>query len=131
MYNPTVVEHFSQPRNVGRIEDADGVGRVDDRATDNLVTMYLKLDGALVVDARFRTLGCSACVAASSVATELVLGRSLVSALDVDAAAIVAALGGLPPDTLYCAELVARTLRLAAEEAGARGRPYDSTGKPR
>src|SRR3712207_8652202 len=97
MYSLTAVEHFSRPRNVGRIEDADGVGRVDDRATDNLVTIYLKLDGARVGTARFRTFGCSACIAASSVATELVQGRPSAFALQIDAERIAAALDGLPP----------------------------------
>jgi nitrogen fixation NifU-like protein len=118
VYGPIVVEHFSRPRNVGRIDDADGVGRVDDRATDNLITIYLKLAGTRVAAARFRTLGCSACIAASSVATELVQGRPLAVALRVDAAAILAALGGLPPDKAHCAELAARALRQAAETAG-------------
>src|SRR5687767_7753379 len=103
MYNPTVVEHFSHPRNVGRIVDADGVGRVDDRPTDNLVTIYLKLAGPRVVAARFRTLGCSACIAASSVATELLTGRLLAAALELDAAQILAALGDLPPEKRHCA----------------------------
>ncbi len=117
MYGPTVVEHFSRPRNVGRIEDADGVGRVDDRVTDNLVTIYVKLDGRRIEAARFRTLGCSACVAASSVATELVAGRSLDEALAIDASAILTALGGLPSDKQHCAELAARALQLALEMA--------------
>jgi len=117
VYSPTVVEHFSRPRNVGRIEDADGVGRVDDRASDNLVTIYVKLGGGRVEAVRFRTLGCSACVAASSVATELVAGRSLDDALAIDARAILSALGGLPGDKQHCAALAARALRQAVEMA--------------
>lgn len=117
MYGPTVVDHFSHPRNVGRIEDADGVGRVDDRGSDNLITIYVKLDGRRIGAARFRTLGCSACVAASSVATELVAGRSPDEALAIDAGAILTALGGLPADKQHCAELAAHALQLALEQA--------------
>ena len=117
MYNPTVVDHFSHPRNIGRIEDADGIGRVDDRATDNLITIYLKLDGPRVAAARFRTLGCSACIAASSVATELLEGRTLAEAQQLDAPAILAALGGLPADKEHCADLAAHALGQAVEMA--------------
>ena len=117
LYTPTAVDHFSRPRNVGRLDDADGVGRVDDRVTDNLVTIYLKLAERRVAQARFRTFGCSACVAASSIATELVQGRPLSEAATVDAAAILGALGGLPPGRVHCAKLVARALREAVDEA--------------
>lgn len=121
MYGPGVVEHFSRPRNVGRLDDADGIGRVDDPATDNLITLYVRLDGPRVGAVRFRTLGCSACVAASSVATELIDGRSLSDALNVDAGTILSALGGLPPDKHHCAHLAARALREALEMAARRG----------
>ena len=120
LYSPTVVEHFSRPRNVGRLEGADGIGRVDDRATDNLITIYLRLDGPRVVEARFRTLGCSACIAASSVATELIRGLPLAEALRTRARAILEALGGLPPDKAHCARLVARAVRAAAKMASER-----------
>ncbi len=109
-YTPTTIDHFSRPRNLGRLDDADGVGRVDDRATDNLITIYLKVEHGRVAEARFRTFGCSACVAASSIATELVRGRSVEGAQMVDASQIAAALGGLPPGKGHCAELVARAL---------------------
>jgi nitrogen fixation NifU-like protein len=117
LYTPTTVDHFSHPRNVGRLEDADGVGRVDDRATDNLITIYLKLADARVAVARFRTFGCSACIAASSIATELVQGHPLAEVAQIDAAAILDALGGLPPDKQHCADLAARALKQAVELA--------------
>jgi nitrogen fixation NifU-like protein len=110
LYTPTTIDHFRRPRNLGRLDDANGVGRIDDRATDNLITIYLKLEHGRVSDARFRTFGCSACVAASSIATELVRGRSVEGAEIVDAALISAALGGLPSGKKHCAELVARAL---------------------
>lgn len=110
MYTPIVVDHFTHPRNVGQVDDADGIGQVDDPATDTIVSISIKLDGRRIDAARFRTLGCSACVAASSLATELVRGRTLADASRLDRAAILEALGGLPPEMAYCTDLVARAL---------------------
>src|SRR5215207_9791670 len=116
-YAPITVEHFQHPRNVGRIADADGVGRVDDAARETTISLYVKLDAAgRVVRATFRTFGCSACIAASSMATELLVGRATVesdtgavlSAIELDAA-----LGGLPEEKRYCAALVAEAARRA------------------
>ena len=113
LYSQKTVEHFTRPRNVGRLEDADGVGRAEDRATDNLIQIYVKVAGGRVIAARFRTFGCSACVAASSAATELLQDQTVAEASSLDAAAILEALGGLPPDKTHCAELAARALREA------------------
>lgn len=113
LFTPTTIDHFSRPRNLGRLDDANGVGRIDDRTTDNLVTIYVKLERGWVVEARFRTFGCSACVAASSIATELARGRSVQDAVMVDASRISVALGGLPTGKQYCADLVARALGAA------------------
>ena len=121
MYTPTALDHVSHPRNLGRLDDADGVGSVDDRETDNLVTIYLKVAERRVALTRFRTFGCTGCIAASSIATELVQGRPLAEVGAIDAAAILAALGGLPPDQTYCAELVARALRDAVAMASGGG----------
>jgi nitrogen fixation protein NifU and related proteins len=120
MYSETTVDHFTRPRNVGRIDDADGVGQVDDRTTDNLITIYLKVDAGRVVLARFRTFGCSACIAASSVVTELAQGMALPDIGRVDSAAILDALDGLPAGKEHCAELAAEALRLAAKDAAVR-----------
>ena len=102
-FSATTVEHFQNPRNVGRLEGADAVGRVDDVATDTMVEIYVKLDAGRVVRATFRTFGCSACIAASSIATELLVGRDE----RPQAAELDTALGGLPDDKRYCADLVA------------------------
>ncbi|MDQ3812244.1 MAG: iron-sulfur cluster assembly scaffold protein [Chloroflexota bacterium] len=108
-YAALTVEHFQHPRNVGRLVEADAVGRVDDAASDTTVTIYVKRTAGTISRATFRTLGCSACIAASSVATELLVGRATpLSADDIDAA-----LGGLPADKRYCAELVAEATRRA------------------
>ena len=124
-YGPIVAEHVNNPRNLGKIDNADGVGTVDDPSTDTLITLYLKLAAGpdnrpLVAEARFRALGCSGCIATGSIATELAMGRSLDDALALGAAAINAALGdGLPPEQRYCADLAAQALHQALEAATA------------
>jgi NifU-like protein involved in Fe-S cluster formation len=108
-FSATTVEHFQHPRNVGRLEGADAIGRVDDVETDTMVQIYVKLDAGRVVQATFRTFGCSACIAASSIATELLVGRDTApSAAELDTA-----LGGLPADKRYCVDLVAEAARRA------------------
>ena len=106
-YSATTVDHFQHPRNVGRLTDADAVGRVDDAETDTMVEIYVKVDAGVITRATFRTFGCSACIAASSIATELLLGR----ARPLTAEEIDRALGGLPDDKHYCAALVADASR--------------------
>src|SRR5439155_22900452 len=92
VYSPTTLEHFRNPRNVGRLPNANAVGRVDDRETENLVAIYLRIEEGRVVAARFRTLGCSACIAASSMVTVLAQGRTLHDASTITAEAILEAL---------------------------------------
>jgi len=109
-YSAVTIDHFQHPRNVGRLADANRSGRVDDAASETTITLYLKFGADGVVErATFRTFGCSACVAASSVATELLAGRTeALNAADIDAA-----LDRLPDDKRYCAELVAEASRRA------------------
>jgi len=106
-YSQTTVDHFQHPRNVGRMLDADRTGRVDDGPTETTVTLYVKIVDGQVSRASFRTFGCSACIAASSIATELLVGRTE----PLSAAEIDRALGGLPDDKHYCAALVADASR--------------------
>jgi NifU-like protein involved in Fe-S cluster formation len=100
---------------VGRLADADGVGRVDDPARETTIAIYVRLapDGQTVERATFRTFGCSACVAASSMATELLIGHGRAEAATLSADALNDALGGLPLDKRYCAELAAEAVRRA------------------
>ncbi|MCC6174570.1 MAG: iron-sulfur cluster assembly scaffold protein [Chloroflexi bacterium] len=125
MYGSRVVDHFSNPRNLGRLDDPDGVGQVEDATSDTFLTVYLKLDRrhsreAVIVDARFRALGCSACIATGSIVTELAIGSTLDEALLVDSAAIEAALEyGIPEKQHYCVELAARALRKALDAVSA------------
>ena len=113
-YTAVTVDHFQRPRNVGRLADADAVGQVEDAARETTIAMYVRFaaDGR-VERATFRAFGCSACVAASSMATELLVGRDRAQAAALTADAVDAALGGLPPDKRYCAELAAEAVRRA------------------
>src|SRR5690349_12335347 len=117
-YGPVVADHVSNPRNLGKLDDADGVGRVDDPTSDTLLTLYFKLDqrpdGQRVAAARFRALGGSGCIATGSIATELAAGHTLDEIRAVDGAAISRALAdGLPPEQRYCADLAATALQRA------------------
>ena len=112
-YSPTTVEHFRHPRNVGRLDDANAIGTVDDHATENLITIYLRIESGRIAAARFRTFGCSACIAASSMATELVSNRTLAEASMIDTEALLLALDGLPETKRHCAELTAQALAAA------------------
>lgn len=115
-YAAATVDHFQHPRNVGRMHDADAFGYVDDPTTETTISIYVKMDAGRVARASFRTFGCSACVAASSMATTLVSERPLADALAVTAAAVDDALGGLPPDKRYCAELAAEAMLRALRQ---------------
>ena len=125
MYGPVVTDHFRNPRNLGRLEQPDGVGQVDDPGTDTFLTINVKLErsaasGPIVAEARFRALGCSACIATGSIATELARGRAVTEVLAIDADAIMAALEqGIPDDQRYCADLAARALHQALTSAQA------------
>jgi len=113
-YSATTVDHFQHPRNVGRLAGADAVGRVDDAETDTMVQIFVRLAAGRVLRATFRTFGCSACIAASSICTELLVGRDTApTAIELNAA-----LGGLPEDKRYCADLVARAAHAALTTSG-------------
>lgn len=105
------IDHFQNPRNIGRLAEFDAFGRVDDAATDTMVSFYVKFDGSRVARVTFRTFGCSACIAASSLATELLVGRVVSSGLSAEE--LDAALGGLPGDKRYCLDLVVEAARQA------------------
>lgn len=125
MYGPVVTDHFQNPRNLGRLAQPDGVGQVDDVGTDTFMTVNVTLDTsavgrATVAEASFRALGCSACIATGSMATELARGRTVEDALAIDAATIMDALEyGIPNDQRYCADLAARALHQALTAATA------------
>ena len=96
LYSEKVLDHFSNPRNVGEIEDADGVGEIGNAKCGDIMKMYLKIDDNIITDAKFKTFGCGAAVATSSMATELIKGKSIDDALKLTNQAVVEALDGLP-----------------------------------
>jgi nitrogen fixation protein NifU and related proteins len=114
-FSATTIDHFQHPRNIGRMADADGFGRVNDAETDTMVSLYVKFAGDSVAAATFRTFGCSACIAASSIATELLIGRDRSKPMSVEE--LDRALGGLPQDKRYCLDFVVEAARLALAAA--------------
>jgi len=115
VYNATVVEHATNPRNVGALDDADGVGADGNPVYGNLVRVYLRVAEGRIVAARFKAFGCSATIAAASMVTELAAGASLAAARALDARAVEEALGGLPPEKRHCAAVAAGALQRALE----------------
>jgi nitrogen fixation NifU-like protein len=105
------MDHFMNPRNVGMIEDADGVGRTGNPVCGDLMEMSIKIDGDVISDIKFRTFGCGAAIATSSMATELIKGKSIDEALEISNRAIAEALDGLPPIKMHCSVLAAEALR--------------------
>lgn len=116
MYSEKVLEHFRNPRNVGRITDADGVGKVGNPICGDVMVMYLKIQNGRVEDAKFETFGCGAAIATSSIATELVKGKTLEEALQITNQAVAEALGGLPPHKMHCSVLAEKAIRAAIED---------------
>ena len=110
-YSTKVMDHFMNPRNVGVIEDADGVGRAGNPVCGDLMEMSIKIQDDVITDIKFRTFGCGAAIASSSMATELIKGKSIDEALGISNRAIAEALEGLPPIKMHCSVLAAEALR--------------------
>ena len=114
MYSEKVMDHFSNPRNVGEIEDPSGVGTVGNAKCGDIMRMYLDIDdNGIIQDAKFKTFGCGAAVATSSMATELVKGRTVTQALEVTNKAVMEALDGLPPVKVHCSLLAEEAIHAA------------------
>jgi nitrogen fixation protein NifU and related proteins len=116
MYNERVVDHFSNPRNVGTIEDADAVGETGSFKCGDTMTLYLKVTDGRIDDVRFQTYGCGAAIASSSMLTEMVKGKTLDEALKITNQDVADELGGLPPLKLHCSNLAADALHNAIED---------------
>lgn len=113
-YTDEVMDHFANPRNVGEIADADGVGEVGNAKCGDIMKIYLKVsDDDIIEDVKFKTFGCGAAIATSSMVTELVKGKKLTEALAVTNAAVAEALGGLPPVKMHCSNLAADAMHAA------------------
>ena len=105
MYNEKVIEVFSNPKNVGVIENADGVGTVGNATCGDIMKIYLKIDNGVITDAKFQTFGCAAAIATSSTATEMIKGKTVEEAEKLTNAAVVESLGGLPAQKMHCSVL--------------------------
>jgi len=115
-YTELVMEHFMNPRNVGVIEDPDGVGKVGNPICGDLMEMMIKVHDGRIADIKFRTFGCGAAIATSSIATEMVMGQSLEEAGRLTRQQVAEALGGLPPQKMHCSNLAAEALHAALED---------------
>ena len=115
MYNKTVLDHFSNPRNVGVIENADGFAQVESPVHNDLIELYIRVGEGRLVDVKYRVRGCVAAIASTSMASEMAKGLSIDTAADLTAEQVAAALGGLPETKIECSVLAPRALRLAVE----------------
>jgi nitrogen fixation NifU-like protein len=119
------MDHFMNPRNVGVLEDADGVGRAGNPVCGDLMEMSVKIQGDVIADIKFRTFGCGAAIATSSMATELIKGKTIDDALEISNRAIAEALDGLPPIKMHCSVLAAEALRATLADYYTRQGQYD------
>ena len=117
MYSEKVIDHFSNPRNVGEIENADGVGTVGNAKCGDIMRIFLDIDeNQIVRDAKFKTFGCGAAIATSSMATEMIKGKTLKEALKLTNKAVAEALDGLPPVKMHCSLLAEEAVKAAVED---------------
>jgi len=116
IYTEKVMEHFQNPRNVGEIANADGVGTVGNAACGDIMKIYIKVDDDRIVDAKFKTFGCGAAIATSSMCTEMVKGKTIEEALAITREQVAEELGGLPPVKMHCSNLAADALHAAIKE---------------
>ncbi|MDR0396044.1 MAG: Fe-S cluster assembly scaffold protein NifU [Oscillospiraceae bacterium] len=116
MYTQQVMDHFMNPRNVGEIDGASGVGTVGNAKCGDIMRMFLQVEDGVIQDVKFKTFGCGAAIATSSMATELVKGKTLAEALKLTNKAVAEALGGLPPVKIHCSLLAEQAIKAAVED---------------
>ncbi|MBR3870110.1 MAG: Fe-S cluster assembly scaffold protein NifU [Clostridia bacterium] len=122
LYSEKVMDHFKNPRNVGIIEDADGVGEVGNAKCGDIMKIYLKIENDIITDVKFNTFGCGSAIASSSMATELIMGKPLSQALELTNKAVAEALDGLPAHKLHCSVLAEEAIKSAIKDY------YDKNG---
>ena len=115
-YSLKVMDHFANPRNVGEIPDADGIGKVGNPVCGDIMNMYIKVENNVITDVKFKTFGCGAAIATSSMATELVKGKTIEEALKLTNKAVAEALGGLPKVKMHCSVLAEEAIRSAVND---------------
>lgn len=113
LYSDKVLDHFSNPRNVGVLEDANGIGEIGNAKCGDIMRMYLKIEDNIIKDVKFKTFGCGAAVATSSIATEMIKGKTIEEALKVTNKAVVEALDGLPASKIHCSVLAEEAIKSA------------------
>jgi nitrogen fixation NifU-like protein len=116
MYSEKVMDHFMNPRNVGEIENPDGVGEVGNAKCGDIMKIFLKIENNIIVDVKFKTFGCGAAIASSSMATEMIKGKTVDEALAVTNKAVAEALDGLPPVKMHCSVLAEEAIKAAIED---------------
>ena len=130
-YSEVVMDHFMNPRNVGVIENADGVGEVGNAKCGDIMKIYLKIENEIIVDVKFETFGCGSAIASSSMATEMIKGKSIHDALSLTNTAVAEALDGLPAHKLHCSVLAEEAIKNALKDYFDRnGIPYDHSQFP-
>lgn len=122
LYSDKVMDHFQHPRNVGKLDDADGIGEVGNAKCGDIMRMYIKVDEGIITDCKFNTFGCGSAIATSSMATELIKGKSVKEALTLSNQVVVDALDGLPPQKIHCSVLAEEAVRAAIKDY------YDKNG---
>ncbi len=116
LYSEKVMDHFLHPRNVGEIENADGVGEVGNAKCGDIMKVYLKIDNGIITDVKFNTFGCGSAIATSSMATEMIKGKKVEEALTLSNKAVVEALDGLPTHKIHCSVLAEEAVKAAIED---------------
>ena len=129
LYSNKVMEHFKNPRNVGEIENPDGVGHVGNPVCGDIMELYIKVTNGTITDAKFKTFGCGAAIATSSMMTEMVKGKSVSEALEISNRAIAEALDGLPSIKMHCSVLAEEALKSAIEDYYAKSKKRDNGSK--
>jgi len=116
LYSEKVMEHFRNPRNVGDMENPDGTGHVGNPVCGDIMELYIRVNNDVITDAKFKTFGCGAAIATSSMVTEMVKGKTIEEALDISNRTVAEALGGLPPVKMHCSVLAEEALRSAIDD---------------
>lgn len=116
LYSEKVMNHFQHPRNVGKMEDADGIGEVGNAKCGDIMKMYIKVENDIITDVSFNTFGCGSAIASSSMATEMIKGKPISEALELTNKAVAEALDGLPPHKMHCSVLAEEAVRAAVED---------------
>ena len=115
-YSQKVMDHFANPRNVGEIKDASGVGEVGNPVCGDMMKFYIKVENNIITDVKFKTFGCGAAIAVSSMVSEMAIGKTIEQALELTNEAVAKELGGLPPNKMHCSNLGADALHKAIED---------------